>query len=870
VDNKKIICIAEKLTLAEAAGKVLADKLGVKPEFLDWTKEAKSKQYNQVGNVRFYWLDGHAFEQAPPDHYLPDDIPRTKKGAKVWRAQDLPIFPERYTLTPKEGKERRLAMIETSLKECDVVWHMGDPDSEGQLLVEETLLQYDYRGSVKRILINDYNTSKVRAALENILDNTDAICREWYWWALARSHYSWTLGMNGTRAMTLRGASLGFEGGVLPVGDVQTPVLYIVRERDRLIEEFKAIPYYTLSGTLKHANGSFRASWKPKEDQAGLDHDGRLIDGNVARELTERLAGKTGSITTYSKEKKQEKAPLPLSMNDLQVEAFRRHGYAANDVLQAGQQLYEVYKVMSYPRSDNRYLSEAQHADAPAVMDAVFAIRPDLAGLRAALDPARKSAAFDDKRMEGTPHHGIVPSIPENPVDPSKWSEIERNVYDLVVRGYLAQFAAPYEYHQTKVEADVEGETFRASGRTPISQGWKALLPEAKDDEDGADDEKADKQTLPVMEKGDPALCEKCEQTSRKTKAPDRFDEAMLLDCMENIHKYVTDPEARKRLKEGDGIGTTATRAPMIDGMKERQLLIPAPSKGKTPKLMTSQAARALIDALPLDVKDPITAGQLKSRLDQVAKAANKESAYQAFMADTKAWVADIVARAPALQMTLPAAPGTECPSCKVGRLKRKQKAETQRWFWFCSRWNADPKCSAIFGDQDGKPDTRPQEHIACPTCQTGALRRAVKEKSAWWYCSNWKPDAGECKARYQDDKGKPDLTPPLDVDCPTCKEGKLRRKIGQNGPFWYCSRWNAEAKCSAKFHDDQGKPQLVMPEAISCPICKKGALRRMPHTGSYFWACSNYKVEEIKCPATYPDQAGRPNFAPAAKRARR
>lgn len=865
MDN--ILCIAEKLTLAEAAGKVFADMHGLKPEF-DWEKEAKGRQYNQVGNIKFVWLDGHAFEQAMPDYYLPADVPLTAKGGKVWRAQDLPIVPEQWVILPKAQKERRLAIVEESLKACDMVYHLGDPDEEGQVLVDECLLYYGFKGPVKRIIINNYNATKVREAIDAIRDNSEPMFRSWYMWGLARSHYDWLLGLNGTRAMTLRGRALGFDG-LLPVGSVQTPLLYIVRERDRLIENFKPIPYFTLAAQLKHENGTFRAKWEAKEDQPGLDPQGRLVDANVAQQLIDRLTGKPGTITAYTKAKKNEKPPLPFSMNELQMEGYRRFGYTGQQVLDAGQQLYEVYKVMSYPRTDVRYLADADQADAPAIMDAVFQLRPDLQQLRDALDTSRKSDAFSDKNLEGAAHHGIVPAIPESPADPSKWSETERNVYDLVVRSYLMQFAAPYEYQQTSIEADVDGETFKASGRTPVSPGWKAILPDAKDDEKG-EAEEADsdaKQTLPAMAKGDAALCEKCDQTSRKTKAPPRFDDLLLLDCMMNIHKYVTDETARKRLKENEGIGTTATRAPMIQDIKDRGLLIPV--KEGSQKLMTSQAARALIDALPMDVKDPAQAGVFKSSLDRVAKAERPDEAYKAFMAETVEWVRSIVTQARTMTMTLPASPGTACPKCTEGRLKRKQKAGAETFFWFCSRWNAEPKCDAIYPDKAGQADTTPVATAPCPTCKTGSLRRRVNEKGAWWFCSNWNAEP-KCEARHQDDKGKPDLTPPLDVDCPTCKQGKLRRKIGQNGPFWYCSRWNADDKCGAKFNDTEGKPQLVLPTAIACPICKSGALRRIPKGDAHFWACSNYQVETIKCPATYPDQAGRPNLVPGAKRVKK
>lgn len=561
-----ILCIAEKLSLAEAAGKVLADMRGVSPSH-SW-EEAKRQQYNQVGDVKFVWLDGHAFELAMPDHYLPDDVPKTAKGTKRWRSQDLPIVPKTWTIQPKEQKTRRLAMIEADLKRCDLVWHMGDPDEEGQLLVDECLQFYGYRGQVKRVLINDYNATPVKAALSNIKDNSAPMFRGWSMWALARSRYDWLFGLNGTRAMTLRGQALGYDG-LLPVGSVQTPLLYIVRERDRLIECFKPIPYFTLSARIHHENGSFMAKWKAREDQAGLDSEGRLINSGEAKKLIDRLTGSTGKITAYSKTKKQQKAPITLSMNELQIEGFKKHGYSGDQVLKAAQTLYEAYKVMSYPRSDNRYLSMAKHADAPAVIAAVLKVRPDFAELESVLDASRKSDAFNDKKMEGTPHHGIIPTVPESPVDAAK--------------------------------------------------------------------------------------CASCESTSRNTKAPAHFDDAMLIDCMMNIHKYVTDPAAKKRLKEGDGIGTTATRAPMIQDMKERELFIPAPGKKGSGKIMTSPAARALIDALPHDVKDPAAAAAFKSRLDVVANSGNPSAACAAFEADTVAWVTQIVEQSKTAEMTLPA-----------------------------------------------------------------------------------------------------------------------------------------------------------------------------------------------------------------------
>lgn len=811
---ENILCIAEKMSLAEAAGKVIAEMRGVKPEF-EWGDASKAKQFNQVGNIKFVWLDGHAFEQAMPDHYLPSDVPLNGKGAKIWRAQDLPVIPRKWEIFPKSQKARRLAIVEEALSRCDLVYHMGDPDEEGQVLVDECLQFYGYKGPVKRILINDYNATKVKAALANIRDNNEPMFRAWYMWGLARSHYDWLLGLNGTRAMTLRGRELGFDG-LLPVGSVQTPLLYIVRERDRLIENFKPIPYYTLSAMLKHAGGAFRANWKAKDDQIGLDPEGRLIDAAIAAGLVQRLTGKTATITAYSKTKKQKKAPLPLSMNELQMDAFSKFGYSGQQVLDAGQQLYEVYKVMSYPRSDNRYLSEAQHAEAPAIMEAVFKLRPDLAALRPELDAARKSDAFNDRKMEGTPHHGIVPSIPEIPVDMTSWTQVERNLYEMVVRSYLAQFAAPYEFEQTAVDAELDGEVFAASGRTPIAQGWKAVYAEVEEEEkaesDDADD--AGTQTLPAMAKGDAAACEKCEQTSRKTKAPPRFDDKMLIDCMMNVHKYVTDEAARKRLREGDGIGTTATRAPMIQDMKDRQLFVPV--KAGSLKLMTSAAARALIDALPLDVKDPAQAGVFKASLDRVAKAGRPDEAYTAFLTQTAEWVTGIVKQAKTLTMKLSAAPGEACPKCSTGRLRRVNGKNGA--FWSCSRWNAEPeKCDATFPDQGGKPQLVAPKPAGCPECSK-PLRKINGKNGAFWGCTGY---AEGCKVSFPDKKGAPDFDrkpkterAPISVihKCMSCGEGLSRRPGKPGKPHWWgCSGF---PKCKQTYQDVDGKPNYAAAQA--------------------------------------------------------
>jgi DNA topoisomerase-3 len=631
------------------------------------------------GEQWFIWLDGHAFQQAPPDHYLPDDVPLTAGKKKVWRMSDLPIIPgaRAWKLLPDPRKKARIAKLKELLQWCDVVHHLGDSDEEGQCLVDEALEYFQFKKPVRRVLINDYNATKIKESLANIRDNTEPQFTSWRRWGLARSRYDWLLGMNGTRAMTLRGREVG-QQGLLPVGSVQTPLLYIARERDRLIEDFQPHAYQVVTVQLQPSEGpEFQARWKPRPEQHGLDEDGRVIDAQVASSIAERVKGRPGSVTQCATSEKSKKPPLPLSMNELQMEGFSRYDYSAQEVMEAAQKLYDTYKVMTYPRTDVRYLSEAHHDEAGAVIAAVLQIRPDLIQLADHIDQSRKSAAFDDAKVrtptgEPTPHHGIVPAIPEKMVSPAEWTACERNVYDLVVRAYLAQFASDYRYQAATLQVDIDGEAFAASGTTPVQLGWKAIYQEPPP-LDGVEltEDNLPSLTLPALNEGDSVSCVSCSLVDQMTTPPPRFDDNMLLDAMKNLHRYVVDPELRKLLKEGEGIGTTATRAGIIADMKKRELFVPAP-KGKK-KLMTSAQARNLIDALPMKVKNPAQAGHFKQSLDQVASGA---LTHTEFMEYTERFVREVVEVAKVAEMAaLPPSAGEQipCPNCS-GELQNRGK----------------------------------------------------------------------------------------------------------------------------------------------------------------------------------------------------
>lgn len=711
------------------------------------------------------WLTGHAFQLAPPDHYLPDEIPRTEKGNKIWRLEDLPILPgpDDWKLIPDASKRARLAKLKELLAWCDVVHHLGDPDAEGQRLVDEALEYFGCRKPVMRILINDYNPKKIREALSSPRNNQDPIFVGWSRWGLARSRYDWLLGMNGTRAMTLSGRAAGHKG-VLPVGSVQTPLLYVVRERDREIEHFKPHRYHRLTATLKNPSGhQFIARWIPGSAQQGLDEKGRLVDEAEASRLCGLVEHQRGRVEDFTDQERRTAPPLPLSMNELQMEGFSRYGYTASEVMEAAQRLYDTYKAITYPRTDVRYLSEVHHQEAAEVFASITSLASDLASAIPHTDMARKSKAFDDARLktpsgEPTPHHGIIPTVAESESS-AAWSECEKRVYEMVARAYLAQFAQDYRYRSIDVKIRIAEELFGAQGVVAVDQGWKHIyaLPPQVDGYDEDDGGAADNQEIPSIEQGSEVVCTSCTARSELTKAPPFFDDNMLLDAMKNLHRYVSDPDLKKRLKEGEGIGTTATRFKIIEDMKQRELFVKAPV-GKR-KLTTSSAARNLIDMIPMDVKDPAQAGEFKRSLDRVAAG---ELELSTFLNQTAQFVQSVIRNATSIAFPTAVEPSVAepCPSCGSKLLLKNKRTSCAACDF--TLWHEAFHKHLSAADQKALLTKHRTKLIS-------GLKNKDKTKTFAAYLV-LDPKTGKVSPDFESstqDKGKPVET---NIECPKCK----------------------------------------------------------------------------------------------------
>ncbi|MHB8199623.1 MAG: DNA topoisomerase 3 [Acidithiobacillus sp.] len=537
---------------------------------------------------------GHILEQAEPDEYTPADVPvNPKTGKKRWRLEDLPIFPQQWIKRPKPDAKDQLMKIKGMLKEATLVVNAGDPDREGQLLIDEILDYCGYRGPVQRVWLASLDETSVKKAFANLRDNKEY--RTLSQAAEARSQADWVVGMNLTRAWTIRNS------GLLSVGRVQTPTLALVVRRDLEIEQFKPRDFFEVMAYCRHQNGDFLAKWKPSaNDGPGFDEEGRLIDRKLADSIAAKATG-PGKISRYEAKDSKQSAPLPFSLSALQKAASAKYGMSANQVLETAQSLYEK-KITSYPRSDARYLPEEQHSDAGRILSQLPV--PDQ--LKAKVSANRKHAAWNTGKV--TAHHAIIPTGDRA----AGLTDAEQKIYDLIWKSYVALFLPDYLYKAISVAVILGGEQWAASGRLDFDMGWKALYGASAADED--EDGEEGKAKLPAMTTGDAITGQNGEVQAKQTKPPARFTDGTMIEAMSNIHKFVTDAAAKAKLKETSGIGTEATRANVLETLVKRGFV---ERKGK--QIISTTTGRSLVKALPGDLTDPVTTARWEDHLSSIA-----------------------------------------------------------------------------------------------------------------------------------------------------------------------------------------------------------------------------------------------------------
>jgi DNA topoisomerase-3 len=604
------------------------------------------------------WCAGHILEPAPPQAY---------GDFKSWRLEHLPITPASWKLDVSAPD--LLRSIRTLLARATCVVHAGDPDREGQLLVDEVLHFLGYRGPVRRLLVRDLSPEAVRTQLGALEDNEKY--RPLHDAALARQRADWLYGMNMTRLYTLLGRASGYDG-VLSVGRVQTPLLGLIVARDATIEHFVPVPYYAVSATVKApAADAFPASWSPGSSAGEhLDGEMRLVSKTLADDIRRRVEQKTGSVVTCTRVPKSEGAPLPYALADLQMDAGRRLGLSAQEVLDVCQSLYETHRLLTYPRSDCSYLPEGHHAQGRDVLSAIAKHAPSLAEAAARADLSTRSKAWNDRKV--TAHHAIVPTPNRGSTTPTL-SIRERAIYELAVARYLAQFYPPYEYVQTRIELEVAGERFTATGRESVSPGWKVLARGLARASSAARDEEKDatKDTgpLPHLAPGDLLAVVEVAVAEKKTEPPRRFTDASLIEAMCSVAKFVTNPAVQKILTEADGIGTPATRAAIIETLFERGYVV------RTQKsIVSTETGRALIRALPAVATQPDMTAVWEAAMHAIAE---RSQTLDAFLARVCAQLGDLVAQGRAVgRISVPqGARASATTPAPVARRKRASSA---------------------------------------------------------------------------------------------------------------------------------------------------------------------------------------------------
>ncbi|MGZ4166185.1 MAG: DNA topoisomerase 3 [Solirubrobacteraceae bacterium] len=515
-------------------------------------KGGKGEEFLEGPEHVVTWAVGHLVQLADPDEY--DD------KYKKWRMADLPIVPDRFKLVVRDERSKKQMNVVKRLlgrDDVDLVVNACDAGREGELIFAYLYEKAGSRKPVQRLWLNSMTKAAIQAAFSELRPGEEFAPLQAA--ARSRSEADWIVGMNSTRAATIRLRS-SFDGAV-SLGRVQTPTLAILARREEEIRAFKPEPYWIVD-----------AQFEPVQDgprrYEGRYHAGanpRLATGEGARAIVDAVRDQLGTITKLDKTERRERAPLLYDLTSLQRDANARFGFSARRTLAAAQRLYEEHKALTYPRTNSRYIT----GDMVPEIKPIAKLVGGMAEYRAAseyvrgLDVLPLGRVVNDAKV--TDHHAIIPTNAErHPVD--KMNEDDRRIYDAVVRRFLAVFHPEAVFENTRVETTVSGHVFRTRGKLLLVPGWRGVYGETADlDDAGADEEdEGREQRLPKLVKDESVSTLDVKSEEKETKPPQRYTEGRLLGAMETAGKLVEEEELREAMKDS-GIGTPATRAAIID-----------------------------------------------------------------------------------------------------------------------------------------------------------------------------------------------------------------------------------------------------------------------------------------------------------------
>ena len=578
VRNMKSLVIAEKPSVARDIARVLG---------------ANQKNGGVLEGKKYVvtWALGHLITLADPEEY--------DKKYEKWEMSTLPMMPKDMKLVVIRQTGKQFSVVKTQLfrKDIEEIIIATDAGREGELVARWILEKAGCHKPIKRLWISSVTDKAIKEGFANLKDGHayDNLYRA----AVARAEADWLVGMNGTRALTCK------YNAQLSCGRVQTPTLAMIARREEEIRQFTPKEYYGVSVETQDV----KWTWRDEKTKSF-----RTFSREKAEEIRRKTETASLEVTRIEEKTKKSMAPGLYDLTTLQREANQKYGFSAKETLNIMQRLYENHKVLTYPRTDSRYIGKDI---VPTIRERLKAcgIGPyrKLAGALMNKPVQANSSFVDDKKVSD--HHAIIPT--EQFVQLDHMTNEERKIYDMVVRRFLAVLYPPFEYQQVTMEAKAAGETFAASGKVVKSQGWKEVYEGGDQEESEEDEEKLKDQRLPKMQTGQKLKVLRAALNTGKTKPPARFTEATLLAAMENPVKFMEtrDKEAVKTIGETGGLGTVATRADIIEKLFHSFMM-----EKKGNEIHITSKAKQLLELVPEDLKKPELTADWEMKLSQIAK----------------------------------------------------------------------------------------------------------------------------------------------------------------------------------------------------------------------------------------------------------
>lgn len=591
----KTLVIAEKPSVGRDIGRVL--KCGKK---IDGALEGS--QYIVT------WGLGHLVTLADPEHY--------DKKYKDWKMEDLPMLPEKMDIEviKQTGKQYQAVKRQIYRKDVSDIVIATDAGREGELVARWILKKADNHKPCKRLWISSVTDKAIRQGFEHLKNAKEY--DNLYHAAVCRAEADWLVGLNATRALTCK------YNAQLSCGRVQTPTLAMIAKREEEIRKFVPKPYY---GLQLQAEGVV-FTWK--DEKSGSY---RSFQKDRIANIQKKLSGKKLQIIKADTKVKKQGAPQLYDLTQLQREANQKFGFSAKETLNIMQRLYENHKVLTYPRTDSRYLTADVLGTIKERLQAINAgVYREFAAPLIRRELPKKLAFVNDAKVSD--HHAIIPT--EQAPNYIHMSNEERKIYDMVVRRFLAVMYPAYEYEESVLAAEVEGEHFYARGTRPLHMGWKAVYENQSEDEE---EEELKRQNLPVMQKGQEFSISNIRLTEGKTKPPARFTEGTLIAAMENPVRYMEsgNKEMAKTLGATGGLGTVATRADIIEKLFSSFLL-----EKKGEDIYTTAKARQLLELVPEDLRKPELTAEWEMKLSKIAEGKLSD---RKFMNEIRTYSTDLV-----------------------------------------------------------------------------------------------------------------------------------------------------------------------------------------------------------------------------------